>query len=246
MSKRAFGRKVMGLVASTLGATMWLSLAACNQVTGVDDLRVNALGSGVNGQGGNGGGSASGAGGSTSTGGVVCQYPMGSYNNKVGAVVKPGLTWEGFADDSDTAGTVAMEDYYDCDGSRGINAILILTSATWCGACEQEASELKGTGATYTQWKEMGIRVITLMIEDINQGQAATVTTAEKWKTKFKLANAVVADPKFSFAPLTGGSIGLPYQVVVDPRTMTIVDIQEGYSGEYASTLALAKKNGAK
>ena len=42
---------------------------------------------------------------------------------------------------------------------------------------------------------------------------SATVTTAEKWKKQFKLLNAVVADPKFSFAPPTGGSIGIGFAV---------------------------------
>lgn len=249
-------REIMRWAGSCAAVALLFGSVACNQVTGVGDLKVDPLGGGSDngaggaGSSGNGTGSGSGTAGSgagvTTGGGTLCEYPKQGFGNKLGGIVKPGLKWEGFPEMSDTASTVLMEDYYDCDGSKGINAVLVLTSATWCGACQEEATELKGTGATFAKWEEMGIKVITLMIEDVNQGQAATVTTAEKWKKQFKLLNAVVADPKFSFAPPTGGSIGLPYQVLIDPRTMTIVDVQEGYSGQYTSTLDLATKNQAK
>jgi hypothetical protein len=232
-----------------LGLGLSLGSLACNQVTGVGDLEVRETGLSGDGAGGAGGAGSSGAGlaGSgasvTTGGGTLCEYPKQGFGNKVGGVVKPGLKWEGFAEASDAAGTVSMEDYYDCDGTKGINAVLLLTSATWCGSCQQEAMLLKGTGSTYAKWQELGIKVITLMIDDAQPNQPATLKTAEAWKAQFKLENAVVADPSFSFAPPTGGSIGLPYQVLVDPRTMTIVDVQEGYSGSHASTLELAAKN---
>ena len=245
-------REMMRWAGSCAAVALLLGSVACNQVTGVGDLKVDPLGAAINGAGGAGSagsglvgssGTAGSGSGETTGGGTLCEYPTQGFSNKVGGIVKPGLVWEGFPDGSDVAGTVAMEDYYDCDGTRGINAILILTSASWCGSCQEEASQLKGTGPTYTKWESLGIKVITLMIEDVDPAQKATVATAEKWKKQFKLLNAVVADPKFSFAPSGGGSIGLPYQLLIDPRTMTIVDIQEGYSGDHSATLDLAAKN---
>ena len=40
-----------------------------------------------------------------------------------------------------------------------------------------------------------------------------------------------------------GGSIGLPYTLVIDPRTMQFVQIQQGSSGGYPDLEALAQKN---
>ena len=70
----------------------------------------------------------------------------------------------------------------------------------------------------------------------------ATLTTATSWRNNFDLqAYATVADPNFTFAGF--GSVGLPLQIIVDPRTMQIVDRIEGFSGDYAEAIQLANQN---
>ena len=149
------------------------------------------------------------------------------------------MTWQGFAPNSAQAGTVSIGDFYDCDGSKGVNALLLITSATWCGACQEEASVLEQkTGGA---WQGMGIRVVTLMIED-GSGDPATVATAQAWKDAFGLVtSAVVADPDISMA--SSPSFGTPLEVVVDPRTMQVVERQEGYSYDYPTLTQLAQQN---
>ena len=88
----------------------------------------------------------------------------------------------------------------------------------------------------------MGIRVLTLMVQD-QSSAPASVATAQEWKDYFQLdSSAVAADPNFSFA--TSGSVGLPLEIIVDPRTMQIVDRQEGYSGVHTALEQLAQQNG--
>jgi hypothetical protein len=91
-------------------------------------------------------------------------------------------------------------------------------------------------------WSKKGIRVLTLMIEDAAQ-KKGTVALAEKWRQNFKIEDqvAVVADPNDTFLPM--GSVGLPLQVLVDPRTMTITKVLQGYGGPMPEIAALATKN---
>ena len=214
----------------------------CNAVTGAADLRVS--GDATSGGGGAGGG------GSTSTGMVMtqCKYPTTGFGFKVGDVVPPMHKWQGFPENTKATSTpvsVSFDDYYDCDGSRGINAVLVDTSALWCGACQQEAAGL--TQEIKASWAALGIRVITLMVDDAQPGTPATIKTVQGWKTMFHLDNStVVVDPGFTFAPPGQMTIGLPVEVIVDPRTMKLVDSQEGFSGDYSTLLALAKKNSLK
>jgi hypothetical protein len=49
----------------------------------------------------------------------------------------------------------------------------------------------------------------------------------DSWIAKYSLVHDVVADPGMSLAA-GGGTIGLPYNVIVDPRTMKIVKIIPG------------------
>lgn len=211
-------------------------LAGCNGVSGVGDLQVTG-GATTSG----GGGASSGA--STGTGmAAVCDYPTTGFGNKIGGVIPATKKWSGYAEHQDTVSTIEIADFHDCDGSRQINALLIDESAVWCAACQEEAAELEGklTGP----WADLGIHVLTLMVDDAVQGSGATEKTALAWKTKYKLdAGAVGVDSNLTFAPPGETTIGLPLQILVDPRTMKIVDVVEGFSGDYTSLEALAKKN---
>lgn len=198
---------------------------------------------GCSAEGERGAGSASsGDDGDGGSGGSVaaCPYPPAPYGLTTGKVISSSLKWQGFLEAATQASEVPVTDYFDCDGSKGIDAVLFDVSATWCGACQQEAMELPGKMAT---WKGEGIRVVTLMIED-EAGSPATVTTAQQWRDTYKLDSiATLADPGASLVAAVGGGIGLPYQVVIDPRTMTITSTQEGYSGDYSDVLSVAAKN---
>lgn len=57
-----------------------------------------------------------------------CEYPAGPYGVAQGQTVPPSLTWQGFAPGSSTAETISILDFFDCDGSRGIHAVLFDTS----------------------------------------------------------------------------------------------------------------------
>src|SRR5262245_61872445 len=70
------------------------------------------------------------------TGGGVCAYPEARYGYEAGDVSPPTLSWQGSAEQGRALG-VSLADYFDCDGSRGINAILVDQSAAWCGPCQR-------------------------------------------------------------------------------------------------------------
>ena len=180
-----------------------------------------------------GSGGAGGAGGTGGSGGTgeppppePCAYPVGPYGTSIGKTVSPNLSWPGFRDDG-TPGQIGIADYFDCDGSRGVNALLVIVSAVWCGACQQEASQLNGI---VSGWNGKGIRVLTLIIETAT-GAPATQNTAQQWRDTFQATGwSVAADPQFSFQ--TSGSNGLPIAVVIDPRTMKVSSRVSGYLPE--------------
>ncbi len=58
------------------------------------------------------------------------EYPPGPYGKTVGAVI-PNATWEGYKDGTGEWTKISLLDYYDPDGTRGINAIKIGGAALW-------------------------------------------------------------------------------------------------------------------
>lgn len=58
----------------------------------------------------------------------ACEYPQGPYGVGQGQIVPPTITWQGFVPGSSTPSTISMQDFFDCDGSGGVDAIIIDTS----------------------------------------------------------------------------------------------------------------------
>ena len=174
-----------------------------------------------------------------------CQYPPGPYGTTLGAIVAPTWTWQGYVKGSNAVTTLKITDLYDCDGTKGITAVLIDEAALWCGPCNQEAMDLPAQ--MNAVWTAQGVVAVSLVVEsDVAGHPPATTNDALRWRDAYGLgpvANSV-ADPNWTFAHT--GSIGLPQNLLVDPRTMKIVHYQEGYGGVDAepevSQLALKNK----
>lgn len=173
------------------------------------------------------------------TGPPPCTYPSGPYGKTQGSVIPPNLTWQGYVQGSSSVSSISAQDLYDCDGRNGINAIVFDESALWCGACQQEASQLSQYMKT---WAPQGVKFVTLIIQNLS-GQPANTANAQTWMSQFNLNSvaSVVADPAFSFAH--AGNNGLPTNILVDPRTMKIVEIMEGFGGMDPQVSQLALKN---
>jgi len=151
----------------------------------------------------------------------VCTYPDGPYGVHEGQTIPPTFQWDGLAPGG-AAQQYTTADFYDCDGTKGINALVFDSSGQWCVACQQEALQLENVIAQ--NWGAAGVNVITLMIEDNNQKPTTDINVAQAWMTDYHLKNVPVAlDPAFHFAVYVNGSLGLPYNVLVDPRTMKVV-----------------------
>jgi hypothetical protein len=149
------------------------------------------------------------------------------------------LTWQGYRENSSTVETISITDYFDCDGSKGIHAVMFATQSWYCGGCQQEASALEGEMAS---WGPQGIKVGVMLLTG-SSDYGATTGDALEWKNQWGLQSvAVVADPGASLMPAYADSV--PQQSVVDPRTMQVVFLEAGYSGYYPELLALAQQNG--
>jgi len=170
-------------------------------------------------------------------------YP--SATGKDPGSVIPDMTWDAFLPSSPVGvtGKMSLHDFFDPDGARGVNALLIITSAEWCGACMAEAMTLESK--IKSQWGAEGVLVVELMLEDTtsNRGIPQVTAAADRWRAKFSLTDMSVGiDPGFTYAH--SGTNGLPLNVLVDPRTMQMVVRQDGSGGTIESQIAtLVAKN---
>ncbi len=185
--------------------------------------------------------SASGSGAGVST--APCALPAGPYGTSLGDVVDPSLAWQGYVDDSGQATTVHMADYFDCNGSRGVRALVVDESAQWCADCQSQAPSLAMLAPG--KWKSEGVALLVLMAQD-TQEKPATTDTALTWRNEFALTTgAVVADPAWTtklWGGATGQGNGFPTDIVIDPRTLRIVAFQPANLEGTVDNLATANR----
>jgi thiol-disulfide isomerase/thioredoxin len=148
-------------------------------------------------------------------------YPSGPYAIAIGSTY-PNLSLNGYRNGAGAWTTIAASDSYDPTGSRGIKALLVVVSAAWCGPCQEEAKEMPSYKAKYGP---QGIRFLEVVIENLSGGPA-TQATVDSWKKMASLDIDVAADPTKNACPK--GSVGLPFNALIDAKTMKVIDTWEG------------------
>jgi len=176
--------------------------------------------------------------------GPRCLYPAGPYGVGVGSVLDPSSTWQAYLPNATAPSTLKMSDLHDCDGSKGVTAIVFDNAGQWCVACQYVAAYVPGwMSPSGGNWSALGVAFVTLVIQT-NEYEPATIVTAKQWRDQFQLSNTyVAADPQITFA-----TSSLPHTLLVDPRTMKIVsnlDTDPNYGTKAADTAVtqLAMKN---
>lgn len=148
-------------------------------------------------------------------------YPSGPYGFGVGAIY-PDVSFSGYVAAKAPWTTVATRDFYDPAGKRGLKAVLIVVSAAWCGPCRDEAKDLPTLNAKYAP---QGVRFLEIVVQDTD-GSGATQSTIDAWIAYAGLDTDVVADADEKSLPKA--STGLPFNLLVDARTMKVVQSWSG------------------
>ena len=139
----------------------------------------------------------------------------------MGSVLPPTMQWQGYVAGLSSPSTIKITHFFDCDKSKGINAIFIDIPAQWCSPCQQQASEMPMLAVT---WASLGVKALTLMDEDNNSGAATIATALQQRDQPDGLTTIdVAADPDQPIDDWMAIDSLLPTDLLVDPRTMKVV-----------------------
>jgi hypothetical protein len=152
----------------------------------------------------------------TSTQAAPLTYPDGPYGLAKGNVF-PNLQFKGYREGKGAWTDIQMLDYYDPDGSRGINAIYITVSAEWCPVCKEDAKTLPDWYESH--YKPRGARFITSILETFDR-KPATQAAVDAWVSAYAPNFDIIADPDAETFPKS--FTALPVNFEIDPRTMRV------------------------
>lgn len=165
---------------------------------------------------------------------VALGYPEGPYGTEAGGVVQNVCLQGWLAPDrvahaEGSLERIALSDFYDPDGSRGIELLLVNTAAVWCSACRIEHEDLPQRAASYGP---KGLRILGALFQDQRQNPAS-VEDLTRWVELFETNFPMSLDPNYAFG-LYASAETAPLNLLIDPRTMRIL---KKYIGDQSAVM---------
>ncbi len=183
------------------------------------------------------GGDALGAGSSY----VPVDYPPGPYGSLVGSTV-PNLEFLGWHSpavsgyDPALFEKVRFSDFYNPSGAATRPKLLVINaSAVWCGVCRAEYKQLHDENV-YASYRPQGVEILGALFEDQDYGPAKP-EDLELWGSypDFEVQFPMVLDPSFKLGAFFESDV-TPLNMIVDTRTMKVVNVTMGYDPNPDST----------
>ena len=164
-------------------------------------------------------------------------YPSGPYGVGLGATLED-FAFLGWRDpvasgyDIERMETVRLSEFYNPDGRSGIKLIWINASAVWCTVCRAEMKDINLQDIKGTLGPK-GLQLIETLFED-NDSLPAKPIDLQKWGqvVDHSIDFPLVLDPGFKLGAFFT-SDATPLNMLVDARTMQVIDLTMGYSGDY-------------
>jgi hypothetical protein len=155
---------------------------------------------------------------------VAPSYPAGPYGSEPGALLK-NACFRGFSAPDrgplreEALEPLALSDFYDPKGEGTVRVLLLNTAALWCAACQIEHRTLP---ERYRELSPRGLALVTAVFQD-ERYEPAEFSDLTAWVDTFQTNFPIVLDPGYSFG-LYASAETAPLNLVVDPKTMTILE----------------------
>jgi len=164
-------------------------------------------------------------------------YPAGPYGTGVHAMLED-FAFLGWHDpvaanyDASKLEQVRLSEYYNPDGRSDVKLIWINASAVWCSVCRAEMTDIKDNGV-HAAFGPRGVQMIVTLFED-NKSGPAKPSDLHNWGVApaHQIDFPLLLDPGFKLGAFFT-SDATPLNMLVDAKTMKVIDATMGYSSDY-------------
>ena len=164
-------------------------------------------------------------------------YPAGPYGTGVHGTLE-NFAFLGWHDpvaanyDASKLEQVRLSEYYNPDGRSNVKLIWINASAVWCSVCRAEMADIKSNGV-HASFGPRGVQMIVTLFED-NKSGPAKPSDLHNWGSlpDHSIDFPLLLDPGFKLGAFFT-SDATPLNMLVDAKTMKVLDATMGYSSDY-------------
>jgi hypothetical protein len=157
-------------------------------------------------------------------------YPEGPYGNEEGDIAQNLCFDQAWLDPKASNFNpaaferVCFADFYDPDGDKGIELLMVNTGAVWCVACQVEWGGGGGEPSLSEHQRaryDRGFRVLGDLFEDAAENPA-TEENAVTWAKSFDVDFPFALDSTFKMGTFVDRSTQ-PFNMILDAKTMEIL-----------------------
>jgi hypothetical protein len=175
-------------------------------------------------------------------------YPAAPYGVDIGDIIQD-YEFPGFPDPIDRPTSelvpIKLSDFYNPTGQDTFpeggphpagtpkpRGLLIVVSAVWCGPCQLEADEV--LPEKHAQYEPLGGEFLLVLADGPSPGEAAETKHLSGWTKEYDTDFPAVIDPDYDLGKIFPSS-AYPANMIIDTRTMTIVERITGAAPESGS-----------
>jgi hypothetical protein len=130
--------------------------------------------------------------------------------------------------------TIALSDFYDPEGKLGYKLLHLGAAAVWCVPCNQET---KATVPLAPGLLKQGVVFAQTLENGTTLGQAATQTDLDNWISEYKPTFTEMLDPDNMNLGVFFAAAEVPWNAIIDARSMEVLADGVGYSGNVMADL---------
>jgi hypothetical protein len=147
----------------------------------------------------------------------------------------PNFTFQGYRDSVRTGGIqpVSMADFYDPTGARQ-RVLLVMVGVMWCPHCAAETAEMAALAPTL---RAEGAEMVQVLIEGPDPGEGPDRCNLDDWVADKETTFTVVLDVGARRIAPYAAIDGVPWNAIVDARTMEVLDAATGAPVDLAASV---------
>lgn len=133
----------------------------------------------------------------------------------------PNFSFQGYRDSNRASGlqTISLADYYDPEQKRG-KVLHMMEAATWCTICDGQTREMS---AAKDALVAKGVLVLQAMMNGARPGTGPTLLELDQWVDRYPTWFTVVVDERSKRVGSVADVGAVPWNALVDLRTMEII-----------------------
>lgn len=131
--------------------------------------------------------------------------------------------------------TVALADFYDPQGKLGFKLIHLGVAAVWCTPCNEETN---ATVPLIAGLLKQGVVFAQALDDGPTMGTGATLSDLKGWIDNHHSDFTEMLDPNNNNLGVFFDAAAIPWNAIIDARSMEILTDGTGYSGDVSADLA--------